>query len=115
MNNNSALRQLMVSQNQFVAGVAEVLHTLVEANANNWQDAPIFVRCNERRLAVGRGKVKAMPGRQALLYIKGKFGMMDKTMRVQVKFFDQEELMEIDLESWEELLPYIENIVMQPL
>jgi len=83
------------------------------ANANKSNTRPIMVEFGNRIMAVGRSRMSAMNGRNALLYMKSKFGLLNSTaaLYLQATFDgDEERFVEVDLDSWEELVVHMQRL-----
>ncbi|KAH9485475.1 hypothetical protein JR316_0002383 [Psilocybe cubensis] len=107
-----SIHGLANSSNMFAAGIGEALQAfLATAKAPNAR--PITVEFGSRVMAVGRQRMLAMNGRNALLYMKSKFGLLNSTtaLYLQATFEgDEERFVEVDLDSWEELVVYMQRL-----
>ncbi|PPQ64931.1 hypothetical protein CVT26_015651 [Gymnopilus dilepis] len=107
-----AIFNLTHSNNSFAAGIGEVIEAFV-ANASKSNTKPIMVEFGSRIMAVGRSRMAAMTGRNALLYMKSKFGLLNATtpLYLQAAFTgDEERFVEVDLDSWEELVEHMQKL-----
>ncbi|KAE9408752.1 hypothetical protein BT96DRAFT_1013364 [Gymnopus androsaceus JB14] len=108
---------LAASDNQVAAGLGETLQAFVAA-ASVPSPAPIVVEFGHRKMALGRKRMAAMNGRNAFVYLKSKFGLLNATtpLYLQAVIFgrakdeENETFVELDLEAWEELVPYIAKL-----
>ncbi|KAF9485937.1 hypothetical protein BDN70DRAFT_870405 [Pholiota conissans] len=106
---SESLTDLSHSSNMFAAGIGEVLQAFV-ASTNPPNTKPIMVEYANRIMAIGRGRLSAMNGRNALLYLKSKFGLLNSTAAVFVQATFEEgegKFVEVDLDSWEELVGHM--------
>ncbi|KIM40264.1 hypothetical protein M413DRAFT_446438 [Hebeloma cylindrosporum] len=103
------LGDLVHSTNTFAAGIGEVVQAFISA-ANAPNTRPIMVEYTNRIMAIGRQRMSTMNGRNALLYMKSKFGLLNATAACfhQATFEgNEEQFVEVDLDSWEELVAYM--------
>ncbi|THV06897.1 hypothetical protein K435DRAFT_416274 [Dendrothele bispora CBS 962.96] len=132
------------SDNQVTAGIGECLHAFAVASASasasssqngigggggsmqgfNAANTPLIVEFGKRTIALGRTQLGGMSGRNAFLYIKSKFGLLNAStpLHLQAKFFPlstgssstttsaRDEYVEIDIEAWEELVPFVQKL-----
>jgi len=107
--NSETLADLAQSTNTFAAGIGEALQAFISlANAPNTR--PIMVEFANRVMAMGRQRMSTMNGRNALVYLKSKFGLLNSTAAcyIQATFEGNEEhFVEVDMDSWEEVVPYM--------
>lgn len=71
---------------------------------------PVMIECGGRVMALGRTRMAVMSGRNAFLYLKSKFGLLNSTtpLYIQAAFIgDEEDFVEVDMDAWEELVPHI--------
>ncbi|KAF9526642.1 hypothetical protein CPB83DRAFT_857552 [Crepidotus variabilis] len=106
------LADLTNSPNTVAAGVGEVLQALA-AVTNAPNSKPIMVEFGNRVMAVGRSRMMTMNGRNAFLYMKSKFGLLNASTAffLEATFEGNEDrYVEIDLDSWEELVVYMHKL-----
>ncbi|KAF8161256.1 hypothetical protein B0H34DRAFT_673245 [Crassisporium funariophilum] len=107
-----AINDLARSANNVAAGIGEVLQAFVAATSRS-TSRPIMVEFGNRTMAIGRQRMASMNGRNAFLYMKSKFGLLNSTIALFLQATldrNDEQLVEVDLDSWEELVPYIHRL-----
>ncbi|KAL1741346.1 hypothetical protein HDZ31DRAFT_45641 [Schizophyllum fasciatum] len=76
---------------------------------------PLIVEHRERRIALGRTRMQRMSGRNAALYIKSKVGATESVV-IEAAFRRDEdgalEWAKVDLDAWEELVPYMQRLIV---
>jgi len=119
-NPQQILNSLAASPNSFAAGIALCVKALAEATAGP-PSAPIVVDYRNRRMAFGRKHLARLGGYDAIRMAARKIypqGNIPDTQRfnVDARLFDEDgqltrrDVVAVDLESWEELLPYIHTL-----
>ncbi|KAJ3514799.1 hypothetical protein NLJ89_g2159 [Agrocybe chaxingu] len=106
------LTDLATSSNSVAAGFGEIVQALV-ASSNPPNSRPIMVEFGNRTMAIGRQRMQTMNGRNAFLYMKSKFGLLNATSAFFLEAtFEQDvdSFVEIDLDSWEELVAFMHKI-----
>ncbi|KAJ3814736.1 hypothetical protein EV368DRAFT_35129 [Lentinula lateritia] len=106
------LASLANSENNVAAGLGEVLQAFVAGSYPS--PGPILIEFGHRTMALGRKRMSTMTGRNAFLYVKGKFGLLNAStpLFLQAVITGRAEgaFVEIDLDAWEEIVPYIEKL-----
>lgn len=104
---------LVNSPNPVVAGVGEVLQVVLAAAVMPPAVKPILVQHGSRVMALGRKRMSALNGRNAMIYLKSKFGLLSAARPVimDASFIGKEdEFVEVDMDAWEELVPQIAKL-----
>ncbi|KAF5343556.1 hypothetical protein D9758_012956 [Tetrapyrgos nigripes] len=110
---------LSLSENQVAQGIGESLRAFADtpwsSEPPSTQPPPLLVEFGKRTIALGRKHMGKMSGKNAFLYVKSKFGLLNAStpLHLQAKFnFEgsSTEYVEIDLEAWEEMVPYIQKL-----
>ncbi|TFK44871.1 hypothetical protein BDQ12DRAFT_661522 [Crucibulum laeve] len=107
-----AMSELVSSSNNVAAGIGEVLQAL-GAVSTATTSKPIMIEYGNRIMALGRKRMAVMSGRNAFLYLKSKFGLLNATaaLYLQATFIgDEETFVEVDMDAWEELVPYMHKL-----
>ncbi|KIK69051.1 hypothetical protein GYMLUDRAFT_152274 [Collybiopsis luxurians FD-317 M1] len=112
-----AITTLTRSENSFAAGLGETLQAIT-AGSTSPSSAPILIEFGHRTIALGRKRMATMTGRNAFVYLKSKFGLLNATTPLYLqavitgKSKDEanETFVEIDMDSWEEIVPFIEKL-----
>ncbi|KAK7438455.1 hypothetical protein VKT23_018068 [Stygiomarasmius scandens] len=107
---------LVHSENNVAAGIGECLQAFAAASlAPSNGNTPLLVEFGKRTIALGRKHMGQMSGRNAFLYVKSKFGLLNAStpLHLQAKFNfagSSNDYVEIDIEAWEELVPFIQKM-----
>ncbi|TFK23940.1 hypothetical protein FA15DRAFT_670027 [Coprinopsis marcescibilis] len=107
------ISELKSSSNSIAAGIGEAIHALFSASSHSQTTTPIMIDCGERVMALGRKRMGAMNGRNAFLYLKSKFGLLSTSapLYLSASFTGSpDKFVEVDMDAWEELVPYIEKL-----
>ncbi|SJK97862.1 uncharacterized protein ARMOST_01117 [Armillaria ostoyae] len=111
------MAELLVSSNNvFAAGVGQCLQAFMAASSANTQGAPIMVTFGNRTMAFGKKKMASMTGRNAFIYIKSKFGLLNATTPLYLHAVfpggpdEEEKYVEVDLEAFEELVMHMSKL-----
>jgi len=118
-NPQQILNSLALSSNQFAAGIALCVKALADATAGP-PTSPIMVEYRSRRMAFGRMHLARLSGHEAVrmvtrtIYPQGNIPDSQRFI-VDARLFAEDGQIArrdvgIDLESWEELLPYIHTL-----
>ncbi|KAH7876715.1 uncharacterized protein C8R40DRAFT_1098395 [Lentinula edodes] len=111
------LASLANSENNVAAGLGEVLQAFVAGSYPS--PGPILIEFGHRTMALGRKRMSTMTGRvssfkNAFLYVKGKFGLLNAStplfLQAVITGRADGAFVEIDLDAWEEIVPYIEKL-----
>ncbi|KAJ3726962.1 hypothetical protein EV361DRAFT_793100 [Lentinula raphanica] len=107
------LASLASSENKVAAGLGETLQAFAVA-ASYPSPGPILIEFGHRTMALGRKRMAAMTGRNAFVYVKGKFGLLNAStplfLQAVITGKTDGAFVEIDLDAWEEIVPYIEKL-----
>lgn len=108
----SPLGDLVSSPNDIAAGIGQVLEALVLASTATTTTKPIMVEYGNRVMALGRKRMGVMSGRNAFLYLKSKFGILNtnSALYLEALIIGEEEYVEVDFDAWEELVPHISRL-----
>ncbi|KAF9012483.1 hypothetical protein BDQ17DRAFT_1343989 [Cyathus striatus] len=112
MGSSDVASELASSSNHIAAGVGEILQALAGVSGGP-STKPIMIEFVDRTMALGRKRMAAMNGRNAIVYMKSKFGLLNSTspFYLQASFIgDEESYVEVDLDAWEELVPHISRL-----
>lgn len=130
-----ALSNLKLSNNGIAAGIGEALEVLAQAGTTPpMKTQPIFVEWEGRVMALGRRRMTGLGSgkvgrdlisrkswvlilaeKNAFLYVKSKLGLLasPRPLYLQASFFGcgtDGEFVEVDLDAWEELAPFIDRL-----
>ncbi|KAF9073574.1 hypothetical protein BDP27DRAFT_1318526 [Rhodocollybia butyracea] len=108
------------SDNHVAAGLGITLQALASAasSMSSPSTSPILIEFGHRTMVLGRNRLASMTGRNAFAYLKSKFGLSNATTPLYLqamiaghrKAGEAEVFFEIDMEAWEEIVPYIEKL-----
>ncbi|KAJ3749423.1 hypothetical protein DFH05DRAFT_1476687 [Lentinula detonsa] len=105
------LASLASSENNVAAGLGETLQAFVVAASLYPSAEPILIEFGHRTMALGRKRMATMAGRNAFVYVKGKFGLLNAStplfLQAVITGKADGAFVEIDLDAWEEIVPYI--------
>lgn len=107
---------LVSSDNLFAAGIGQCLQAFLGASNAKAQAAPIMVTFGNRTMAFGKKKMASMTGRNAFIYIKSRFGLLNATTPLYLHAVfpggpdEEEKYVEVDLDAFDELVMYISKL-----
>ncbi|KIK09204.1 hypothetical protein K443DRAFT_83368 [Laccaria amethystina LaAM-08-1] len=107
----SPLADLVTSPNNIAAGIGQVLEALVLASTAT-TTKPIMVEYGNRVMALGRKRMGVMSGRNAFIYLRSKFGILNtnSALYLEALIIGEDEFVEVDFDAWEELVPHISKL-----
>ncbi|KAJ3986225.1 hypothetical protein F5890DRAFT_1019655 [Lentinula detonsa] len=107
------LASLASSENNVAAGLGETLQAFVVAASLYPSAEPILIEFGHRTMALGRKRMATMKlvSQNAFVYVKGKFGLLNAStplfLQAVITGKADGAFVEIDLDAWEEIVPYI--------
>ncbi|KAF5383449.1 hypothetical protein D9757_006129 [Collybiopsis confluens] len=108
---------MVMSENTVAAGLGQVLLAVSASMASPSSSPILTIQFGNRTMALGRKRMAAMNGRNAFVYLKSKFGLLNATTPLYLQAViagspkdGSEIFVEIDMDAWEEVILHVQKL-----